>query len=181
MPGPISDWTPARAAESWAEADEPRSTLASASWKTLVMSSRPTTSPSSLQTGCNRRHQVSVSPPLQRQPHRPESKQTYQVSETSRDHELQRLGRARRVPSDHRVLGHDGRDWRRSRVEAFGGDLQRNTPWQIESGPVGGRSSGRARVCTRTRKARSLAVKIPLRPSSSSTTSTQSLRLAAQS
>jgi len=48
---PSSDWTPARALYSFSEAVELRSTLSTASWKTLVISSRPTTFPSSLHTG----------------------------------------------------------------------------------------------------------------------------------
>lgn len=52
IPGPSSVWTPANAEYNFSEADELRSTLSSASWKTFVMSRRPTTFPSSLQTGC---------------------------------------------------------------------------------------------------------------------------------
>jgi hypothetical protein len=48
---PSSDWTPAIALKSCSEAAELRSTLPKASWKTLVISRRPTTLPSSLQTG----------------------------------------------------------------------------------------------------------------------------------
>lgn len=48
---PNSDCTPAMALKSCSEAAELRSTLPSASWKTLVISKSPTTLPSSLQTG----------------------------------------------------------------------------------------------------------------------------------
>lgn len=40
---------------------------------------------------------------------------TYQMPEVTCDHELQRLGRARRIASDHGIPGHDlanGRDMR---------------------------------------------------------------------
>ena len=48
---PNSDCTPARAEYNFSDAEELRSTLSKASWKTFVMSSRPTTFPSSLHTG----------------------------------------------------------------------------------------------------------------------------------
>ena len=52
LAAPSSDCTPAIAVKSCSDAAELRSTLPSASWKTLVISSRPTTFPSSLHTGC---------------------------------------------------------------------------------------------------------------------------------
>lgn len=48
---PSSLWTPAIALRSCSDAAELRSTLSRASWNTLVISSSPTTLPSSLQTG----------------------------------------------------------------------------------------------------------------------------------
>jgi hypothetical protein len=47
------------AVKSCSDAAELRSTLPSASWKTLVISRRPTTLPSSLQTGYTQKEEVS--------------------------------------------------------------------------------------------------------------------------
>ena len=96
---------------------------------------------------------------------------TYQVSEVPLDHELQRLRGARRVPRHHRVACHDSANLRSMRVQTLSSDLERRVavPEICRAGT------------TRTLYARSLAVKIPLRPSSSSTTSTQSVLLAAHS
>ena len=71
------------------------------------MSSRPTTSPSSLQTGCGGQRYR-------------QAERAHQMTEAARDHRLQRIGRARVVARDHRRLGHDRRTGRRARIEAIG-------------------------------------------------------------
>jgi len=89
------------------------------------------------------------------------------MSEVSGDHELKSFSGTGRVPSDHWVLGHDLSDSSDSGIEGLGSDLisaTKNLHWNRH-----------------TLKARSFAVKIPLNPSSSSTTKTQSVLLAAQS
>lgn len=89
------------------------------------------------------------------------------MSEVSRDHELKSFSGTGRVPCDHWVLGHDLSDSSDPWVKGLGSDLKSATIHLH---------------CSRhTLKARSLAVKIPLNPSSSSTTKTQSVLLAAQS
>jgi hypothetical protein len=40
-------------------------------------------------------------------------------------HQLERLGGAGRISSDHRVLGHDLADHGRSRIKSFGRDLSK--------------------------------------------------------
>ena len=98
---------------------------------------------------------------------------TDEMTKATSDHGLKGLGSRGGVASDHRVGRHDGADWSGPRVESISDDLY----------SVLGVSK---RVITRsdqalTLKARSFAVKIPQRCSSSSTTNTQSVLLAAQS
>ena len=79
-----------------------------------MISSKPTTLPSSLQTGYRIRQCVDA---------RELRWYTYQMTEVLLDHELQRLGRAGGVPGDHRVPRHDMFDSSMVRVNAFRSDL----------------------------------------------------------
>ena len=97
---------------------------------------------------------------------------TDQVPEVLGDHELERLGRARRITRNHRVARHDLAHGRRVWVKPLRGDLQAPRQHAHQRHAIARR---------RTLYARSFAVKIPLRPSSSSTTRTQSVRFAAHS
>ena len=92
----------------------------------------------------------------------------HQMPEMLLDHQLQRLSSARRIPGDHRVRGHDLGDQRRPRVKTFRSDLNdkgrsvRCNPIEFEIELAGTeRFPGGLAL-----KARSLAVKIPLNPSS---------------
>ena len=97
------------------------------------------------------------------------------MTETSSDHSLKSFRSASRVASDHRVRSHDGADRSVAGVHSVSNNLTTTKDHQYSS------ARKRKEGCLLTRKARSLAVKIPQRCSSSSTTRTQSVRLAAQS
>jgi hypothetical protein len=160
-PAPSSVWTPASALYNFSDADEPRSTLSRASWKTLVMSSKPTTLPSSLQTGWSTESGEGETG----------RKKTHQMSEVSFYHELQSLSRASGIPRHHGIASHHLTDLGGVGVNTLSCNLSEHV-----------RTTGRMFVFfRRTRYARSLAVKMPLSPSSSSTTRTQSVLFAAQS
>lgn len=92
------------------------------------------------------------------------------MPESTADHELESFGSVCSVTGNHGVLGHDLSDASAPGVETFGGYLIIVSYFFLF----------KARI-KNTLKARSFAVKIPLRPSSSSTTKTQSALLAAQS
>lgn len=92
------------------------------------------------------------------------------MPESTADHELESFGSISSVTGDHGVLGHDLSNVSASGVKTFGGHLF----------IVSYFSHSETRI-KQTLKARSFAVKIPLKPSSSSTTKTQSALLAAQS
>lgn len=88
------------------------------------------------------------------------------------DHEFKSFRRARRVAGDHRVARHNRADGCQMGIKALCSDLYVVTQR---------RHSSMDSKTRHTRYARSFAVKIPLKPSSSSTTRTQSVRLAAHS
>lgn len=96
---------------------------------------------------------------------------TNQMSEMLRHHELESLCCAGSVPGDHGIASHDLSDWSGMRVQPICSYLRAAN---VKMRPLVARG-------TLTRYAKSFAVKIPLRPSSSSTTNTQSVLLAAQS
>jgi hypothetical protein len=81
------------------------------------MSRRPTTLPSSLQTGCKQtEHRVSDYSGTT-------ARGLYQVTEVLLHHQLQCLRRTSRVPGHHWVPRHDGANGSDMRVEAFRGHL----------------------------------------------------------
>jgi hypothetical protein len=81
------------------------------------MSRRPTTLPSSLQTGC-KPTETRVSDDSGTA-----TRGLYQVTEVLLHHQLQCLCCAGRVPGHHWVARHDGANWSDMRVEAFRGHL----------------------------------------------------------
>ena len=93
-----------------------------------------------------------------------------QMSKVFRHHQLQCLCRACAVASNHRITRHNLANWSRMWVNTLRSDL-----WSW----VFSLKLGKQQQKRRTRYARSFAVKIPLNPSSSSTTRTQSVRFAA--
>lgn len=96
--------------------------------------------------------------------------ETDQMSKVFWHHQLQCLCRACAVASNHRITRHNLANWSRMWVKTLRSDL-----WSwIFNLKFGIRQQKR-----RTRYARSFAVKMPLNPSSSSTTRTQSVRFAA--
>ena len=96
----------------------------------------------------------------------------HQVTESTLDHKLKGLSCACRVACNHWTARHNRTDRCSTWIQTLGSDL---------------RTISLFRLCRKsfneslTLKARSFAVKMPLKPSSSSTTKTQSVRLAAQS
>lgn len=100
-------------------------------------------------------------------------KKTYQMSKVSLYHELECLGGTRGVSGDHGIPSHDRTHGCSPGLESFCRDLD-DTRLIFFFFVV-------FKKMIRTRYARSFAVNIPQRPSSSSTTRTQSVRFAAQS
>ncbi len=96
---------------------------------------------------------------------------TNQVTESTLDHKLKGLSRACCLACNHRTTRHNRTDRRSTRIQALGSDLKTSSSSTWRKRPME----------SLTLKARSFAVKMPLKPSSSSTTKTQSVRLAAQS
>lgn len=94
-----------------------------------------------------------------------------QVTESTLDHKLKGLSRACCIACNHRTTRHNRTDRRSTRIQALGSDLRISSSSIWQKKPME----------SLTLKARSFAVKMPLKPSSSSTTKTQSVRLAAQS
>jgi hypothetical protein len=93
------------------------------------------------------------------------------MSEVSFYHQLQSLSCTGGIPRHHWIASHHLTDWGGVGVNTLGCDLS-------ESIKV---LNNMSQFFKRTRYARSLAVKMPLNPSSSSTTKTQSVLFAAQS
>lgn len=99
------------------------------------------------------------------------TKVAHEMSEVSFYHQLQSLSCASGIPGHHWIAGHHLTDRGGVGVNTLGCDLSKSVRVL----------NNMKQSLERTRYAKSLAVKMPLNPSSSSTTRTQSVLFAAQS
>jgi hypothetical protein len=99
---------------------------------------------------------------------------TNQMPETALNHELKCFGCTGSIPSDHRIPGHNLADNCSTWIQSFGSHLISRCQRPYSTTTLYDKL-----LKEFTLYAKSLAVKIPIRPSSSSTTRTQSVRLAA--